>query len=136
MGLLDQFKKRRAQKHDDEDVARLKLARNALAMAFDEEAVRLNDGKAIEYGSGRAEVSPTVREAKDLASFVRKLEPRDPRIEEAALFEKARLLTPLDDHCHEVLSEPWQGGFDPDAKLVAAVKALHESLERIEGLPR
>jgi hypothetical protein len=128
MGLFDRFEKRRAQKREDEEDAKLKLARNGLANAFDEEAERLNDGKPIEFGSARAEVSPATREAKDLGSFVRKLEPHDPRLGEAALFAKAGLLKPLDDRCKEVLSEPWPGGFDPDAKLAAAIKALHESL--------
>ena len=38
------------------------------------------------------------------------------------------MLKPLDDRCREVLSKPWSGGFDPDAKLAAAIKVLHESV--------
>ncbi|MGC9975021.1 MAG: hypothetical protein ABSC36_06515, partial [Gaiellaceae bacterium] len=95
--------------------------------AFDEEAEKLNGGRTIEFGSARAEVSQATREAKDLGSYVRRLEPRDPRIEEAALFNKAGLLSPLDERACAVLGELWPGGFDADAKLKAAVKALHES---------
>ncbi|MHB8060667.1 MAG: hypothetical protein ACYDHO_07545, partial [Gaiellaceae bacterium] len=120
--MFDRFEKRRTEKREDAELARLKIAKDALARAFDEEAERLNGGKQIEYGSARAEVSPAIREAKDLGSFVRRLDPHDPRIAEAALFAKAGLLNPLDDRCREVLSEGWPGGFDPDAKLVAAVK--------------
>ena len=127
MSLLDRFEKRRAQKHEAGEDAKLKVARNTLARAFDAEAERLNGGKPIEFGSSRAAVSPATKEAKDLASFVRRLEPRDPRIEDAMLFEKAGLLVPLADPAREVLSEPWPGGFDADAKLAAAIKALQES---------
>ena len=128
MGLLDRFEKRRALKHEEAETAKLKIAKDSLARAFDEEAERLNGGKALEYGSSRVEVSPEIKEAKDLGSFVRKLDPRDPRLEEVKLFEQAGLLKPLDDRCREVLSKPWSGGFDPDAKLAAAIKVLHESV--------
>jgi len=127
MGLWNFFEERLARRREADEDARLKLTRNALARAFDVEAERLNGGRMLEYGSNRAEVSPAAREAKDLASYVRKLPPRDPRIEEVHLFEEAGLLTPLDERVRKVLDEAWPGGFDPDAKLAAAVKALHES---------
>ncbi len=127
MSLWNRFAERLARRREADEDAKLKLARNALARAFDTEAERLNGGKMIEYGSTRAEVSPAIREAKDLGSYVRKLAPRDPRIEDALLFEEAGLLTPLDDRARAVLAEPWPGGFDGDAKLAAAIKALHES---------
>jgi hypothetical protein len=126
MGLWDRFEKRRASQRVADEDAKLKLARNALARAFDEEAERLNGGKMIEFGSTRAEVSPAVREAKDLGSYVRKLTPRDPRVEEIRSFENAGLLTQLDDRVREVLAKAWPGGFDADAKLAAAMKALRE----------
>ena len=72
-------------------------------------------------------MSPPIREAKDLGSYVRKLPPRDPRIEEAQTFADAGLLSPLDDRAREVLAQAWPGGFDADAKLAAAMKALRES---------
>ncbi|MGD0167626.1 MAG: hypothetical protein ABSC51_10140 [Gaiellaceae bacterium] len=129
MSLLDRFKERRARLSlADEDV-KLKIVRNALAGALDEEAEKLNDGRAIEYGSTRTKVSQATREAQDLGSYVRKLEPRDPRIEEALLFDEAGLLAPLDDRARAVLAEAWPGGFDADAKLDALMKALHESRE-------
>jgi hypothetical protein len=127
MGLWDRFEKRRASQRVADEDAKLKLARNALARALDEEAERLNGGKMIEYGSTRADVSPPIREAKDLGSYVRKLPPRDPRIEEAQTFADAGLLSPLDDRAREVLAQAWPGGFDADAKLAAAMKALRES---------
>lgn len=127
MNLWSRFEKRLARRREADEDAKLKIASSALARAFDDEAERLNDGKIIEYGSTRAEVSPAAREAKDLASYVRKLPLRDPRIEEALPLEQAGLLTPLDDRARKVLDEPWPGGFDADAKLAAAIKALHES---------
>jgi hypothetical protein len=126
MGLWKRFEEGRARRRTAGEDARLKIARNALATAFDVEAERLNGGKMIEYGSSRAEVSPAIQEAKDLGSYVRRLDPRDPRIEEASQFEEAGLLTPLDDSARKVLAEAWPGGFDADAKLAAAVKVLHE----------
>jgi hypothetical protein len=108
----------------DEDI-KLKFARNALARAFDEEAERLNGGKAIEFGSMRMAVSQATREAQDLGSFVRKLDPHDPRIAEALHLSEAGLLEPLDEGTREVLDEPWPDGFDADAKLDATMKALH-----------
>lgn len=127
MNFWKRLKQRRARRRLADEDARLKVARNALARAFDLEAERLNGGRMIEYGSARAEVSPPIREAKDLGSYVRKLDPRDPRIEDAAQFDQAGLLAPLDERARKVLDEAWPGGFDPDAKLAAAVKALHES---------
>jgi hypothetical protein len=129
MGLWNRFEERLARRRVADEDMKLKLAKDALARALDDEAVRLNGGRTIEYGSTRAEVSQAVREAKDLGSYVRKLLPRDPRIEEAMLLKEAGLLTPLDDRARDVLKEPWPGGFDADAKLVAAMKALHESRE-------
>ena len=127
MNVWSRFEKRLERRREAAEDARLKLTRNALARAFDLEAERLNDGKMIEFGSNRAEVSPAAREAKDLASYVRKLPVRDPRVEEVRLFQEAGLLTPLDERARKVLDEAWPGGFDPDAKLAAAVKALHKS---------
>ena len=127
MNLWKRFKVRLARRRLADEDAKLKVARNALARAFDLEAERLNGGKMIEYGSTRAEVSPAIREAKDLGSFVRKLDPRDPRLEEVQEFAEAGLLAPLDDRARKVFEEPWPGGFDADAKLDAALKALHES---------
>jgi len=127
MSLWNPFAERLARRRLTDEDAKLKLARNELARAFDEESERLNGGRMIEYGSTRAEVSPATREAKDLASYVRKLEPRDPRIAEALQYEEAGLLTPLGDSVREVFNEPWPGGFDADAKLAAAIKALHDS---------
>jgi len=127
MSLWNRFEERRARNRTADEDARLKLARNALARALDEEAESLNGGMMIEYGSTRAEVSPPIREAKDLGSYVRKLPPRDPRIEEAQTFADAGLLSPLDDRARKVLAEPWPGGFDPDAKLAAVIKVLREA---------
>ena len=127
MNLWKRFKDRLARRRLADEDAKLKVARNALARAFDLEAERLNGGKMIEYGSARAEVSPAIREAKDLGSFVRKLDPRDSRLEEVQKFADAGLLIPLDDRARKVFEEPWPGGFDADAKLDAALKALHES---------
>jgi hypothetical protein len=127
MNLWKRFKVRLARRRLADEDAKLKVARNALARAFDLEAERLNGGKMIEYGSTRAEVSPAIREAKDLGSFVRKLDPRDPRLEEVQEFAEAGLLSPLDDRARKVFEQPWPGGFDADAKLDAALKALRES---------
>ncbi len=132
MGLLYRFENLLARRSGGGEDEKLKLARNALARAFDEEAEKLNGGRAIEFGSARAEVSPATREAKDLASYVRRLEPGDPSIEEAPLFNKAGLLSPLDERACAVLNEPWPGGFDADAKLKATVKALHDARESRE----
>ncbi|MGD0273789.1 MAG: hypothetical protein ABSB96_08690 [Gaiellaceae bacterium] len=129
MGLWNRFKEWLARRSVADEDIKLKLARNAFARALDEEAERLNDGKMIAYGSTKADVSQPVREAQDLGSFVRKLEPRDPRIEDALLFQHAGLLTPLDERAREVLAKPWPGGFDAEAKLDAVTKALHESRE-------
>ncbi|MGA9761421.1 MAG: hypothetical protein WBQ14_03265 [Gaiellaceae bacterium] len=135
MGLWDRFEKKRARQRVADEDARLKLARNTLARAFDEEAERLNGGKMIEYGSTRAQVIPAAREAKDLASFVRKLAPRDPRVQEIRSLEQAGLLAPLDESARAVLDEAWPGGFDADAKLAAAMKALRESRASKEKPP-
>lgn len=124
MGLLNRFQKMLARRRLADEDMKLKLARNALARAFDDEAERLNDGKMIEFGSMRAAVSPAAREAQDLGSFVRKLEPRDPRIEEALQLNNAGLLAPLGDGARKVLEKPWPKKFDPDAKLNAVIKAL------------
>jgi hypothetical protein len=136
MSLWSRFEERRARHRTADEDARLKLARNMLARALDEEAERLNGGKMIEYGSTRADVSPPIREAKDLGSFVRKLVPRDPRIQDVRSFEETGLFTPLDDRARAVLAEPWPGGFDPDAKLDATLKALRESRETKKNEPR
>jgi hypothetical protein len=133
MSLWDRFKERRERRRVVDEDVKLKLVRNALARAFDEEAERLNEGRPIEYGTMKPAVSQATREAQDLGSYVRKLQPRDPRIEEALLFQEAGLLTPLDDRAREVLAQPWPGGFDAEAKLDAAMKALHESLESRES---
>jgi hypothetical protein len=127
MGLWKRFEERLAQRRVADEDEKLKIARNALARAFDDEAVKLNGGATIEYGSMRTAVSPATREAKDLASYVRKLDPRDERIEEALQFEEAGLLVPLDESARKVLGEAWPGGFDPIDKLAAVMKALHES---------
>lgn len=127
MSLWKRFEERLARRRAADEEAKLKIARNALARALDEEAEKLNGGKMIEFGSSRAEVSPAVREARDLGSYVRKLEPRDPRVEEALLLEEAGLFSPLDDRARKVLGEPWPGGFNADAKLGAVIKALHEN---------
>ena len=126
MSLWSRFQDRLARRRGASEDAKLKIAVSALARAFDDEAERLNDGKIIEYGSTRAEVIPAAREAKDLASYVRKLPLHDPHIKEALQFEQAGLLTPLDDRARKVLGEPWPGGFDAGAKLVAAMTALRE----------
>jgi len=128
MSLWSRFEEKRARHRLEDDDAKLKTARNALAMAFDLEAEVLNGGKMIEYGSSRAEVEPAVREAKDLGSFTRKLVPNDPRIADAGRFASAGLLSPLDEGARKVLAEPWPGGFDPEAKLAAVMKALQEAL--------
>jgi hypothetical protein len=127
MALWNRFEERLARRRAADEDAKLKLARNALARAFDDEAERLNGGKMIEYGSSRAEVSEATKEAKDLASYVRKLPLHDPRIEEALQLKEAESLTPFPDKVREVLAEPWPGGFDPEAKLAAATQALRES---------
>lgn len=127
MGLRNWFEGMRDRRRVADENIKLKLAKNALARAFDEEAERLNGGKAIEFGSMRAAVSPATREAQDLGSFVRKLDARDPRIAEALELSAAGLLEPLDDATRKVLDEPWPGGFDADAKLGAVMKALHAS---------
>ena len=129
MGLWNRFKESLARRRVADENVKLKIARDALARAFDEEAEQLNGGKMIEFGSTRTEVSQATREAQDLGSYVRKLEPRDPRIEEALLFHEAGLLAPLNDRAREVLDKPCPGGFDADAKLDAIMKALHESRE-------
>lgn len=129
MGLWNRFKEWLERRRVADEDAELKLAKNALAQALDDESERLNGGRIIGYGSTRVQVSQAVQEAQDLGSYVRKLRPRDPRIEEALLFHEAGLLTPLDDRAREVLAKPWPGGFDADAKLNAAMKALHESRE-------
>lgn len=120
-GITDRLARRRVA---DEDAA-LKLARDALARAFDDEAERLNDGRALGYGHLKTDASQAAREAQDLGSFVRKLDPRDPRIEEALEFQKAGLLSPLDESARQVLVDAWPGEFNAGAKLEAAVKALH-----------
>jgi hypothetical protein len=124
MGLLNRFQKMLARRRLADEDMKLKLARNALARAFDDEAERLNSGKIIEFGSMRASVSPATREAQDLGSFVRKLEPRDPRIEAALHLHEAGLLEPLGESALKVLDEPWPDKFDPDAKLDAVINAL------------
>jgi len=125
MGLLDRFERMRVRRRVGDENIRLKFARNALARAFDEEAERLNGGKAIEFGSMRMAVSQATREAQDLGSFVRKLDPHDPRITDALHLNEAGLLEPLDEGAREVLDAPWPDGFDADAKLDATMKALH-----------
>lgn len=129
MGLWNRFEQKLARRRVADEDAKLKLARNALARAFDDEAEKLNGGRMIEFGSTRTGVSQATREAQDLGSYVRKLEPRDPRIEKALLFYEAGLLAPLDDRAREALDKPWPDGFDADAKLDAIIKALHESRE-------
>jgi len=133
MGLWNRFQDRLTRRRVADADAKLKVARNALARAFDLEAEKLNGGRMIEYGSNRAEVSPAVREAKDLGSYVRKLEPRDERIEKALQFEEAGLLSPLDESARKVLAEAWPGGFDPIDKLAAVMKALNERRANIGG---
>jgi hypothetical protein len=135
MGLMSRLEGRRERHRVADEDAKLKIARNALARALDTEAETLNGGKMIEFGSQRAEVAPATREARDLGSYVRKLNPRDPRIGQAGEFEHAGLLTPLDEGVRKVLGEPWPGGFDPDAKLAAVVKALQESRASKEDEP-
>jgi hypothetical protein len=132
MGLLYRFENLLARRSASGEDEKRRVARDALARAFDEEAEKLNGGRMIEYGSARAEVSPATREAKDLGSCVRRLEPGDPRIEEATLFNKAGLLSPLDERACAVLGEPWPGGFDADAKLKATMQALHDARESRE----
>lgn len=127
MSPMNRIKKWLAQRRVADEDIKLKLARNALARAFDEEAQRLNGGRTISYGSTKTDVSKPVREAQDLGSFVRKLDPRDPRIEDVLLFQEAGLLTPLADSAREVLAKPWPKGFDADAKLKAVTKALRDS---------
>ena len=127
MGLWNRFQEWLARRSVADEDVKLKLAKNALAGAFDDEAEQLNGGKMIGFGSNTTEVSQATREAQDLGSYVRKLQPRDPRIEEALQFREAGLLTPLDDRARAVLAKPWPGGFDPDAKLDAVMKALHKS---------
>jgi len=89
MDPLNRIKEWLAQRRVADEDIKLKLARNALASAFDIEAERLNDGRMIPYGSTKSDVSETAREAQDLGSFVRKLDPRDPRIGDAVLFQEA-----------------------------------------------
>jgi hypothetical protein len=127
--MLNRFKESRARRGVDNEDAKLKIARNVLAGALDGEAEKLNSGKVIGYGSSKTAVSEATREAQDLGTYVRKLEPRDSRIEEALRFHEAGLLAPLDDRAREVLAKPWPKGFNADAKLDAVMKALHESLE-------
>jgi hypothetical protein len=129
MSLSDRFRNWLERRRVIDEDEKLKLAKNALAQAFDDESERLNGGRIIGYGSTRTPVSEAVQEAQDLGSFVRKLRPRDPRIKEALLFQEAGLLRPLDDRAREVLAEPWPGGFDAEAKLKAAIKALRKSRE-------
>ena len=50
MGLFDRFERMRVRRQVGDENIKLKFARNALARAFDEEAERLNGGKAIEFG--------------------------------------------------------------------------------------
>jgi hypothetical protein len=133
MGLWNRFKEWLGRRSVADEDAKLKLARNALAGAFDNEAEQLNSGRMIGFGSTKTDVSQATQEAQDLGSHVRKLEPRDPHIEEALLFHEAGLLAPLDDRAREVLAKPWPDGFDADAKLDAVMKALHESRERRES---
>lgn len=127
MGPLDALKNKLARRSLDNENLKLKLARNALARALDDEAERLNGGKALAYGSMKAPVGEAAQEAQDLGSYVRKLDPRDRRIEQALEDQEAGLLTPLADEARKVLAEPWPGGFDADAKLDAVIKALHTS---------
>ncbi|MGC9974915.1 MAG: hypothetical protein ABSC36_05970, partial [Gaiellaceae bacterium] len=69
--MFYQFENLLARRRGGGEDEKLKLARNALARAFDEEAEKLNGGRTIEFGSARAEVSQATREAKDLGSYVR-----------------------------------------------------------------
>ena len=128
MGIWSWFMNSRARHGETSEDARLKAARNALAGALDDESVRLNDGAAVGYGAAKAIVSQVAREAQDLGSYVRGLDPQDSRIEEALRFHEKGLLTPFGDRAREVLATPWVDGFDANAKLDAVVKALHESL--------
>jgi hypothetical protein len=129
MGLWNRFEEWLTRRRVADEDAELKLARNALARAFDDEAERLNGGRVIGFGTTKTAVSQATQEAQDLGSYVRKLAPRDPRIEDALRLHEAGLLTPLDDRAREVLAKPWSDGFDAGAKLDAAIKALHESRE-------
>lgn len=127
MGLWNRFMEGHARRGLADEDAKLKIVRDALARALDDEAEQLNDGRMIGYGSAKANLSQAPREAQDLGSFVRKLEPRDRRLEEALSLHEAGLFPPLDDRAREVLAKPWPDGFDADAKLDAVMKALHES---------
>ncbi len=129
MGLWDLLLNRVARWRAADADAALKLARNSLAIAFDDEAERLNGGKALGYGHLKTDATKEALEAQEVGSFIRKLDPDDPRIEEALKFQEAGLLTPLTESARKVLAEPWPGGFDAEAKFNAAMKALHESRE-------